>query len=238
MYTARWFCLISWTSFDEQSSLVGYWISVTRRLALWNIYGSLTYISLLSNCDWSTYFCLQSFVEVCYENICEYSKVRIRSFVHSLLEAGASVYFGHMSAFLITKNPKQPSLCRVAFVKHLLIHRFSVVSFAFADPLVLLSSSDSSSESEEWLNPMLSRSTTLLSHVMRKRVLCHMRTAKAQICVSVGKWYYVWNFECICIFCSLIREFWPFCWGKEGANNFAVCHFHVNNVDAVVGKAS
>ena len=32
--------------------------SVTRRLALWNIYGSFTYISWLSNCDWNTYFCL------------------------------------------------------------------------------------------------------------------------------------------------------------------------------------
>ena len=44
-----WFCLISWRLFDGEILYLGYWISVTQRLASLNRCGSVTYISWSSN---------------------------------------------------------------------------------------------------------------------------------------------------------------------------------------------
>ena len=49
----------------------------------------------------TSYFCLKWCVEVWYENICECRKVRNRPIVYSRHEAGASVYFGHISCLLL-----------------------------------------------------------------------------------------------------------------------------------------
>ena len=48
----QWFCFISWRLFDGGILYLGWWISVTQRLASLNWCGSLTYIS------WSSEFAL------------------------------------------------------------------------------------------------------------------------------------------------------------------------------------
>ena len=100
------FCLIFQTS---------WWMNIILGILgqcdtlTWNYVCRLvTYISwssdfaLLSDLELSTYFCLYWFVEVWYENICEYSKVRYRPVVQSKREARSSMYFGQISTVLLT----------------------------------------------------------------------------------------------------------------------------------------
>ena len=62
-FVVQWFCFIYSVLFDEQASFFGYWFS-----AIW----ALTCISWFNNFESFTYFCLKWFVEVWYENICEW----------------------------------------------------------------------------------------------------------------------------------------------------------------------
>ena len=104
--------VIQWGAGSPELSLVAY---VLRTIILWagsNVCGSMTHFSWSSNFvlnleDYSifgdfdsllTYFCLQWFVEVWYENVCECSKVRNWPVDYSRSEAGTSVYFGHISS--------------------------------------------------------------------------------------------------------------------------------------------
>ena len=57
-------------------------------------------LKLFSDFELFTYFWPQRFVEVSYENVCEYSKVGYWPVVYSKREAEASVYFGHNSSFI------------------------------------------------------------------------------------------------------------------------------------------
>ena len=58
-------------------------------------------ISWLSDFESFTCFCLLWYVEIWYENICECSKVKNRPGVYSRHEAGASMYFGHISSLFV-----------------------------------------------------------------------------------------------------------------------------------------
>ena len=133
------FCLMSWRLFGEGILYWRYWFSATLSLTYKYICRSVTYIlwysdsalyiqyylmnkphssviwvtciSSFSNFESFTHFCLQWFVEVWYENICECKKVRNRPVVYSRCKVGASMYFGHISissctAVLILKSQR------------------------------------------------------------------------------------------------------------------------------------
>ena len=102
--------------FDEQASFFGYWF--------W--YGLLTCITWLIDLESFTYFCLLLWcVEVWCENICECSKVRNMPVLYSRCEAGTSVYFGHISSFVLYNelyiskhfyiDSKEPAITRVGY---------------------------------------------------------------------------------------------------------------------------
>ena len=72
------------------------WILVQwDKKILWNIYGSLTYISWF--CKFDLHISSAYSLKFDSENVCECSKVRNRSVVYSRGEMGASDYFGHIS---------------------------------------------------------------------------------------------------------------------------------------------
>ena len=116
----QWFCLIFSILFDGQASFFGYWF--------W--YWPRTCISGLSDFESFTYFCLQWCVEVWYENICECSKVRNRPVVYSEREAGAYVYFGHISnSKIVLKSPSTKK--KICWLKKIQIKKDSGRNYGF-----------------------------------------------------------------------------------------------------------